>query len=148
MFRNAGALELTFFGKSILATILLALAVLQTLAIGVARGWIGDFSPNVRTQATKLHHFQGYTALIIILFVAYNCVFVLGIPKVGSPIRVIYHALIGVTVLLLIMAKIMIVRVFTRYYARLPLLGLLLLAAVMALWITSAGWYFLNEGFS
>lgn len=147
MFRNAGALELTFFGKSILATLLLGLALLQALAIGVARGRIGNFSANIRVQATKLHHFQGYTALIIILFVAYNCVFVLGLPR-SSPVRVISHSLLGVTVLLLIMGKIMIARVFTRYYVRLPLLGVLLLAAVTALWITSAGWYFLNEGFS
>ena len=147
MFRNAGALELTFFGKSILATVLLVLAAMQVLAIGVARGWIGNASPNIRTQATKLHHFQGYAGLMIILFVAYNCVFVLGLPKTG-PVRVIAHALLGVTVLLLVMGKIMIVRVFTHYYTRLPLLGVLLLAAVTALWITGAGWYFLNQGFS
>lgn len=147
MFRNAGALELTFFGKSILATVLLGLAVLQALAIGVARGRIGNFSASIRGQAVKLHHFQGYAGLIIILIVAYNCVYVLGLPKTGT-VRVITHSLLGVTVLLLIMGKIMIARVFTRYYARLPLLGALLLAAVTALWITSAGWYFLNEGFS
>lgn len=147
MFRNGGALELTFFGKSMLASLLLVMAVFQALVIGVARGRIGSFSSYARAQATKLHHFQGYAALIIILFVAYNCVFVLGLPKTG-PVRVIAHSLLGVMVLLLIMGKIMIARVFTRQYARLPLLGLLLLAAVTALWLSSAGWYFLTEGFS
>ena len=147
MIRGSGPLDLTFFGKSIMATIVLWMAILQAIVIAVARGWVGDFSQAVRVRVTGLHHFQGYAALVIILLVAYNCVFMLGLPKTG-PARVIAHALLGLAVLLLLMKKILIVRVFTRYYRWLPLLGTLLFVAIAALWVTSAGWYFMSEGFS
>jgi len=146
MFNDSGMLELTFFGKSVLATVVLGLAVLQVIAISIARGWIGNYSANTRVWATKLHRFQGYTALVIILFVAYNCVFVLGLPR-SAVARVIVHALLGVTVLLLLVKKIVIARVFRRYYNWLPYLGMTLVAALTSLWITSAGWYFYNEWF-
>jgi len=147
MFKGNGPLELTFFGKSIMATIVLWMAVLQAVVIAVARGRLGNFTQAVRVKATRLHHIQGYAVLVIILLVAYNCVFVLGLPKAGSA-RVIAHALLGLAVLLLLMKKILIVRVFRRFYRWLPLLGTLLFVAIAALWATSAGWYFLSEGFS
>lgn len=147
MFRNASMLELSLFGKSIMASVLLLIVLLQVVAIGVGRGWIGYFPPKVREKAVKVHRFQGYVGLIIILFVAYNCVFVWALPKAGSP-RVLAHSLLGTSVLMLIMVKIVINRVFQQFYTQLPKVGVTLALAITALWFTGAGWYFYTFGWS
>jgi hypothetical protein len=135
--------ELTLYEKSLLATLLLVLAVGQFIAIGVARGWIGRYPPETRRRAAAWHRTEGYVALLIILIVAYECVFVIG-PRY-HPVRVAVHSVLGTSVVALIWIKVSIGRVFRRKYRWQPAVGKTLLGAVVLLWLSSAGWYFLQD---
>ena len=136
-------LALTLYQKSILATALLAIAFLQLMVMAAGRGWIGGYSLDVRRRLIQFHRFEGYIGFIIILLVAYNCVFNVGV-RIGSA-RIAVHSLLGITVISLAMGKILINRGLRRYYPRLPLLGALLLAALIGIWIVSAGWYLVTQ---
>ena len=137
-------LELTIDQKSLLATVLLALACAQVLLIASALGKIGSFSTETRRRLTMAHRFEGYVAFLIVLWVAYNCVFNIA-NKSGTP-RVVIHAIAGTIVLGLFMSKIAINRGFRQFYTRLPLLGASLFTAITILWVTSAGWYYFTQG--
>ncbi len=91
--------------KSILATLLLALAMLQLTAIAIALGWLGRFSPQARRRAALFHRLEGYAALVVILTIAYDCIFVIrpNLPLVSTRAQI--HAFLGASVLALIFVK-------------------------------------------
>jgi len=134
---------MTIFQKSVAASIVLGLAVLQLVAISVARRWIGRPSRELRGRATLWHRYEGFVAFTLIVAVAYYCTQLW--PGSETP-RVYIHALLGVTVISLILAKMLIARVYKKYYSRLPYLGVTLFFAIIALWVSSAGWYFVTSG--
>ncbi len=127
--------------KSVLATILLALAGPQLAAIAVAMGWLGRFSPKARRRAAQFHRLEGYAALLVILTIAYDCIFVIRPNLPVIPTRAQVHSLLGGLVLSLIFAKISIARLASRF-DWLPKLGITLFVAIIAIWISSAAWYF------
>jgi hypothetical protein len=137
-------LNLTYSQKSLLATGLLVIAFLQLTVIAMALGKVGSFSPDTRRRLTMFHRFEGYVGLLIILWVAYNCIFNI-VHKSGMP-RVVIHMIMGATVLGLITSKITISRGLRQYYRRLPMLGAALFTVIPVLWVTSAGWYIWVEG--
>ncbi|MHB9111079.1 MAG: DUF6529 family protein [Thermoleophilia bacterium] len=139
-----GMLELTFSQKSLLATVLLVIACLQLTVMAMVLGKIGSFSPDTRQRLTLFHRFEGYVGFIVVLWVAYNCVFNV-VNKSGAP-RVVIHMLMGMIVIGLIMGKITISRGLKQFYTRLPLLGASLFTAITILWVTSAGWYYYTNG--
>jgi len=134
--------ELTIQQKSILATALLAIAFIQMIVVIAARGQIGDFSPQVRRWLVRCHRAGGYLGFFIILLVAYSCVFYIGARL--TPARVAVHAIMGLTIISLIMSKISIARGLRQYYTRLPVLGAALFSAIVVSWIVSAGWYYFS----
>jgi hypothetical protein len=129
---------MTPYQKSIAATVLLGLAVVQLIVISLARGWIGGSRPANRRRELAWHRTEGYVALTLIVVVAYYCT---RLFPGSQTTRVYIHALLGVTVICLLLAKILIARVYTRFYEFLPYLGATLFLAVVALWISGAGWY-------
>src|SRR5665648_201192 len=135
--------ELTFDQKSLLATLLLALACVQVLLIAMARGKLGAFSPDMRRWLVLGHRFEGYIAFFVALWVAYNCIFNIA-DKSEAP-RVVIHAIMGTVLLGLFMVKIAISRGLRRFYKRLPVLGAVLFVAITVLWVTSAGWYYFAQ---
>lgn len=82
-------ISIPIYTKSVLATVLLGLALLQFAAIGMALGWFGAASITVRRRLRLLHRVEGYAALL-------------------------------------------------------PRIGLTLLAAVIAVWLSSAAWFFIQ----
>ena len=132
--------------KSYLATALLVLALAQLTVIGLALGWFGHASPLSRRRLRLFHRFEGYIALLIILTIAYDCVFVIH-PRLTPP-RVTIHSFLGPAVIGLILAKFVTVRLFPRRFRLLPPMGLSLFIAIVAIWITSAAWYFTSYGFT
>ncbi len=128
--------------KSLLATVVLAIAFVQLVLMAFGRGWIGGSPPRVRRRLIKFHRFEGYVTFLIILWIAYNCVFNVGV-SLGTA-RIVVHGLLGITVIGLVLSKISIAEGMRRYYERLPLLGFTLLGAVISIWVVSAGWYFFH----
>lgn len=131
------------YQKSITASVLLGLAFLQLLAIAVGRGWIGGAGRQTRRNAVIWHRVEGYIAFAIVLTIAYYCLKL--VPGSVKTARVSVHALLGATVLGLLISKVAIMRFFRRYSGRMPTLGAVLLVAIIAIWISSAGWYFVTQ---
>lgn len=129
---------MTLFQKSLLATAVLVLALVQMVIMSVARGWIGGASGRTQRRALYLHRAGGYLGLVLILFIAYYCIF--EVQRVGNPYRIV-HALFGSAATALVVSKVAIRRVFSGWRRRLPALGLSLLAAIAGAWATSALWY-------
>lgn len=133
----------TPYQKSITASVLLGLAVMQLVVISMARGWIGGSRPPARRRMARWHRLEGYIGIAMILVVAFFCLRLA--PESDKTPRVYIHALLGVTVISLVLFKVAIMRFFPRHYSRMPLLGAALFAAIIAIWISSAGWYFVTQ---
>lgn len=129
---------MTLFQKSLLATAVMVLALVQLLLIATARGWIGSSSGRTQRRALYLHRAGGYLGMAIILLIAYNCI--LKIHWIGNPYKP-WHMLFGASATVLVLSKVSIARVFRGWRRRLPAVGLTLLAALAGAWTTSALWY-------
>jgi hypothetical protein len=134
--------DITLAQKSLLATIIFAAALAQFTSISIARGWSFDASLKLRRYAVVAHRAGGYIALILILTIAYYCVF--GIESTSSNARTKAHALLGIASVGLVVSKVLVARLFKRQYRKLPIMGALLGAAVGTAWATSALWYYMN----
>lgn len=129
---------MTLFQKSLLATGLLVLALAQLSTITLARGWIAGFSVKTRRRSRAAHHLGGYIGLVLILFLAYYCKFV--VDPIGNPYKRL-HVLLGVLAIVLVVGKVAVARLAPGWRRRLPFIGLALLAAVIGAWASSALWY-------
>jgi hypothetical protein len=133
----------TPFEKSIVASLLVLLALAQLTVIALALGWVGRASPAVRGRAFRWHRVEGYIGIATTLVIAYYCLRIVRIGGTASlnPARVQAHALLGTVIIGLLLAKVFIMRFYRRLYPGMRLLGLTLFAAILAIWAVSAGWY-------
>ena len=129
--------------KSVAASVVLVLAILQLVAISLGRGWVGGARPRTRSYALLWHRTGGFITFTLMVAVAYYCLKLISVT-LGGP-RVIVHMVLGSAVLALVIAKIAIVERLHRHYAKLPFLGAVLFVTVIALWISGAGWYFVIQ---
>jgi hypothetical protein len=117
------------------AAVLLAVTQLFTAA------WIFRKLPWPRpVWIPALHRWTGRLALAFTLPVAYHCVFKLGFQDATS--RVLAHSLLGCAVYGAFAAKVLIVRLHRFPVWVLPTAGGLLFSVLVAVWYTSAVWFF------
>ncbi|MHB1380929.1 MAG: DUF6529 family protein, partial [Thermoleophilia bacterium] len=133
--------EISLAEKSLMASILLAVALLQLVWISLARGWFLDLPLRARLRAVKAHHIGGYAGLGLILTIAYYCVFVYGS---SGTTRAAIHALLGAVTVGLVATKVVMARFFKAKAHRLPAIGFLLGGSIVGAWSTSALWYYTN----
>jgi hypothetical protein len=127
--------------KSWFATAALALGVLQLLTAA----WIYRKLPwRKPAWVNPVHRWSGRFAFLAILPVAYHCIFKLGFQSGDD--RVLWHSLVGCFVFGAFAAKVTIVRLrgFPRFV--LPLAGGILFTTLVAVWWTSARWFFGEAG--
>lgn len=91
-----------------------------------------------------LHRWSGRLAFVLVLPVAYHCIFKLGFQS-GSD-RVLFHALLGSAFFGAYGAKVTIVRLRRFPTPVLPIAGGLLFSVLIAVWYTSALWFFREVG--
>ena len=139
--RGGGYFELFFSDpihlKAWFATAAAALAVSQL----VTAAWIFHKLPWPRPPwIPAVHRWTGRLAFACTLPVAYHCIFKLGFQSGSS--RVVAHSLLGAAVYGAFAAKVLIVRLhrFPRWV--LPTAGGLLFGILLAVWYTSALWFF------
>jgi Family of unknown function (DUF6529) len=129
--------------KAWLATGAVALACLQLIGglrmygkLGRSRGprWI-------RTA----HRISGTGAFLLTIPVAYHCLWALGFQS-GEGTRILVHGILGCFFFGALTAKVIVVR--TRRMPRwaLPMMGGLVFSALVGVWLTSALWFFQNQG--
>ena len=100
----------------------------------------------------KAHRASGGLALVLALFVAYHCLWALGLEwgtihsgeKVGA--RTVIHGLLGCAVFGAVAVKIAAVRAKKAPGWFLPVAGGLLFTLFVLIILTSAGWYYTNYG--
>ena len=120
------------------ATAAVALAVVQVLLgmrlfdkIHVPRhapAWLGD-----------AHRLVGTIAFVLTLPVAYQCLWALGFQSTDT--RVLVHSIVGCFFYGIFTVKVLAVRVRGLPSPTLPLVGGLVFAALVGVWLTSAVWF-------
>lgn len=127
--------------KAWFATVAVALGLLQLFSAG----WIYGKIPWRRPAWVQpAHRWSGRIALLLTLPVAYHCIFKLGFQSVDN--RALWHSLLGCAFFGAFAAKVTIVRSDRLPGAALPIAGGLLFASLVAVWYTSAIWFFRAAG--
>jgi hypothetical protein len=135
--------------KTVVATGIAALIVVQIVTALWIYGKLGVRAPR---WLGKLHRTTGAIALVLSLFVAYHCLWSLGLEvghlPDGEPVsvRTFVHGLIGCTVMGAIVVKIVAVRSRRAPGWFLPVAGGLLFSLLLLAILTSAVWYIGEKG--
>ena len=132
-------------GKAWLASIAIALALVQITTAAGIYGKLAQILPFSASSVARVHRWSGRTALIITLPIIFHCVFILGFQT--SDLRVTIHSLAGTFLYGVFAAKVLFVR--SRSYPGwvLPVAGGTLFSVLAVLWVTSGLWYFTHVRF-
>ncbi len=87
-----------------------------------------------------IHRWSGRLALLLTLPVAFYCLLIVSVPQLSM--RVMIHATLGTLIYGAVAAKITLVRVNRFPGWTLPIMGALLFAIILGLWLTSSYWFF------
>jgi Family of unknown function (DUF6529) len=145
----ADALETVFStpiaGKAWLATIAIALALLQLATGARMYGRLAAVLPFGPGTAARIHRWSGRLAVLVTLPIVFHCVTILGFQTTDT--RVAIHSIVGSFVYGVLAAKLLVVRTPSFPSWLLPLAGGTLFAMLAVMWITSSGWYFTEVRF-
>jgi hypothetical protein len=136
--------------KVVLATVIGVLAVWQLIAGLWIYGRLGRPAPS---WVGPVHRVTGAIAVVLAVFVAYNCLWALGLEsgtlKDGEAVgtRTVVHGVLGCAVIGAFVVKAAAVRARRAPGWFLPVAGGLLFALLIAAVLTSAGWYLSTRGF-
>jgi hypothetical protein len=135
----------TIHMKAWMATIAAVLAVGQLLGalwmwgklpLGPAPSWVGPG-----------HRLAGTLAVVATLPVAYHCLWSLGFNPNGGSGRVFWHSLLGCVFYGAFVTKVLAVRSHRMPGWALPVVGGLVFALLILLWLTSSLWFFTQRDF-
>jgi hypothetical protein len=135
--------------KVVLATVVGVLAVFQVIGALWIYGKLGRPAPS---WVGTVHRISGATALVLALFVAYNCLFTLGLEYGTTadgykvPARAVVHGVLGCIFFGAIVVKITAVRSKRSPGWFLPVAGGLIFTVLIVLVLTSAVWYLSTKG--
>jgi hypothetical protein len=131
--------------KSLVTTVVLALALMQALGMAQVRGYV-HLLPVEKRRLRQLHRWGGIAVLVLTLAVAVICAFSEGYGLYS--LRVKAHAVMGALAILVLLVKVAITNRFRRYlrYLRFTLvLGAAAGLLILGTFVASALWYFLQE---
>jgi hypothetical protein len=130
--------------KAWLATVALALAIVQIFLALWMYGKVGSHAPD---WVGPLHRIVGLAAFVVVLPVAYHCLWSLGfVGDVGDTRRFV-HSVLGCAFFGAFTMKVLAVRSTRMPSWALPVLGALVFSLLVAIWLTSSLWFFTNVGF-
>ena len=132
--------------KTVLASLVLALAAYQVLlmAVGYGKIRVSFLKPKA---AAFTHRAVGDAAVAVGLFVAFLCYSYFGVgdgiehSRGEETARATIHVVAGSMFVVVVAAKVVVVRWYRRLDRFLPALGLTLFALFSIAWLTSAGNY-------
>jgi hypothetical protein len=135
--------------KVVVSTIIGALAVLQVIGALWIYGKLGITAPSWLGTA---HRISGTIALVLSMFVAYHCLWALGLES-GTledgekvPTRTVVHGVLGCAIFGAAVVKVVAVRSKRAPGWFLPVAGGLLFALLVVVVLTSAVWYIGEKG--
>lgn len=100
-----------------------------------APSWLGD-----------AHRISGTVALVLSLPVAYHCLWAIGFSADLGVTRVYVHSIAGCLFYGAFATKVIVVRSHGLPALALPIVGALVFTSLVAVWLTSAFWYFDTQG--
>jgi hypothetical protein len=127
--------------KAWLATLAFALALVQLVSALVMYGKIGSKAPS---WIGALHRWSGRAAVLASVPVAVHCLYALGFQE--GTTRVLLHSLAGCFFYGAFVAKMMLLPKQNLPGWALPVAGGLVFTGLTLLWLTSAAWFFSNNG--
>jgi hypothetical protein len=130
--------------KAWLATIVLAGAIAQVI---LALWLYGRFGGSAPDWVGPVHRLVGLATFMVSLPVAYHCLWSLGFETDSSETRRFVHSILGCSFYGAYAVKVMCVRSHRMPGWALPVLGGLVFAILVGLWLTSSLWFFQNSGF-
>jgi hypothetical protein len=125
--------------KSILTTVILGLAIVQSVIGLRLRGYLKFFPLPIRCLRSW-HRWEGHAALILTILVALICVATFGFD-LHSP-RVTAHAVLGTSAASIMLLKEAIAWRFRSYLGHTLILGAIIGLCVLGTFVASALWYF------
>jgi hypothetical protein len=135
--------------KVVVTSVIGVLAVLQLIGALWIYGKLGIKAP---PWLGKAHRASGTVALLLAVFVAYNCLWALGLES-GTygdgekvPTRTVVHGVLGCAVFGALVVKVVAVRSKRAPGWFLPIAGGLLFALLVVVVMTSAVWYLREKG--
>jgi hypothetical protein len=135
--------------KVVVTSVIGVLAVLQVIGALWIYGRLGIKAPPWLGTA---HRVSGTVTLVLAVFVAYNCLWALGLES-GTyadgekvPTRTVVHGVLGCAVLGALVVKVVAVRSKRAPGWFLPIAGGLLFALLVVVVLTSAVWYLQEKG--
>lgn len=135
--------------KVVLSTVVGVLAVGQVVGALWLYGKLGIKAPS---WLGKAHRAAGTVTLALALFVAYTCLWALGLETghyhdgTSVPMRAMVHGVLGCVLIGALVVKVLAVRSQQAPGWFLPLAGGLLFAVLIVVVLTSAGWYLDQHG--
>jgi hypothetical protein len=135
--------------KVVVSTVIGVLAVLQVIGALWMYGRLGIAAPSWLGTA---HRVSGTIALLLAVFVAYHCLWALGLESGtlddGEQVsaRTVVHGVLGCAVIGAMVVKVVAVRSRRAPGWFLPVAGGLLFALLIVVVLTSAGWYLDENG--
>jgi hypothetical protein len=135
--------------KVVVATVVAVLAVLQLVGALWLYGKLGGPAPSWLGTA---HRVSGVSTLVLALFVAYHCLFALGLEygqlHSGEEVsaRTVFHGVLGCAVIGALVVKVVAVRSKRAPSWFLPVAGGLLFTLLILTVLTSALWYVNAKG--
>ena len=126
--------------KAWLATGAFLLVVVQLVSALIMYGRLPLRAPS---WIGTLHRWSGRAAVLLTVPVAVHCLYALGFQ--GAEPRVLVHSLFGCFFYGAFAAKMLVLRARTPSWT-LPVLGGAVFAALTALWLTGAVWFFATSG--
>ena len=136
-----------FLTKSILALILVGLAVLNLVVMLELLGRTDEKKFNPK-KLRQLHRVSGYVFILLFLFISYYCIKIMRGMGQDLPSRAALHGLLAVATFFLLSLKITIVRFYRKYYTMAVPMGLGVFLLILTTTATSAGYYFTMRGVS
>jgi len=100
-----------------------------------------------RERLRKFHSANGLAFLFICLALTYYCLGFLVRTKAEPSIRVMFHSLFSIAVLLILCFKVLVTRTYRQFYSRLQTAGFILVLVSLLMIFTSAGYYLLITKF-
>lgn len=127
--------------KSVVTSLVLALALVQALGMAQVRGYV-RLLPVGKRQLVQLHRLGGAATLLLALAVAAMCVF--GERYAYYSPRVQAHAAMGVLAILVLATKAVISNRFRDYLRHALALGAAAGLLILGTFVASALWYFVQ----
>jgi hypothetical protein len=127
--------------KSVVTTVILALALMQALGMAQVRGYV-RLLPVKKGWLRQYHRWGGIAVLVLTLAIAVTCVCGEGYELYSLRVRL--HVVMGVLAALVLLLKVVITHRFRRYLRFNLALGVAAGLLILGTFVASALWYFVR----